>query len=343
MQGQGRLKITWKFVTAAVIYVAYAVYLFEPYFHTFNRWQYLWPVNVCIASIGCYILSRRWVAEFAGSFFAGAIYGFGPYMLGLAHFHPFTGTLVAAVPWFFFPAAFGLQGKWQRLNVIFTAIPFIMIILFFQATTAIHLFVASTQAKLRLRELYSLIAPLVAAKHGTVLIGFYHVPIAALVMGTAMLIKARRYSIMMIILVGIALVFCDSLNSRLAISPIFWLAIPTLCFSIIIGAGFQGLATSGFADRKWILANAIVLGSLTIVTLLLATKYFQIFLSLGDGYAKLFIEAAKMYLLGAIVLAICFFMTLAKARLHPIREIIISITLALDIFISAQYIIDKLF
>jgi hypothetical protein len=191
--------------------------------------------------------------------------------------------------------------------------------------------------------LYSLFAPLVAAKHGTVLIGFYHVPVAALVMGTAMLIKARRYSIMGIILTGIVLVFCNSLNSRLSISPIFWLAIPTLCFSVILGAGFQGLASSGFADRKWILANAIVLGSLTIVTLLLATKYFQVFLSLGDGYARLFTEAAKMYLLGAIVLAICFFMTLAKARLHSLREIIISITLALDIFISAQYIIDKLF
>ena len=162
-------------------------------------------------------------------------------------------------------------------------------------------------------------------------------------MGTAMLISARRYGIMAIIISSIILVFCDSINSSLEISPLIWLSISTLCFSIIIGAGFQGLASTGFADRKWILANSIILGVLAIVTLLLATHYFQVFLSLADGYAKLFTEEAQMYILGAVVLAICFFMTCGKLKMHILREIIISIAFALDIFIGAEFIIDKFF
>ncbi|MBN1974939.1 MAG: hypothetical protein JW787_14960 [Sedimentisphaerales bacterium] len=343
MQGHGSLKFTWRFIAAAIIYIAFALYLFGPLLHSFGRWHYLWPINVFIASIGCYILSRRWVAGFAGSCFAGAIYGFGPYMLGLAHFHPVTGALAAAVPWLFYPAAFGLKNRQKWLSVLFAAIPFFVIILFFQATTVIKLFPASTQAKLNMNELYSLFAPLVAAKHGTTLIGFYHIPLAALVMGSAMLIAARRYGIMVIIVSSIILVFCNPINSSFQISPVVWLSISIFCFSVIIGAGFQGLASTGFADRKWILANSIILGVFAIITLLLAAKYFQIFLSLGDGYARLFAETAKIYLLGAVVLAICFFMSCGKLQMHRIREIIISLAMALDIFISAVFIIHRVF
>ncbi len=346
MQGQGRLNISWKFIAAVIIYITFAVYLFEPNLRGLSRWKYLWIANVCVASTGCYILSRRWVAEFAGSFFAGAIYGFGPYMLSLPNFHPTAGFLVASIPWLFCPAAYCFKGRRRWLSILFSTLPFIAIILFFQATTVLRLFVASTQSKLNLNELYSLFAPIVAAKRATIgtnLTGFYHVPLAGLIMGSAMLVSARRYGIMAIIFSSIILVFFDSINSRLEISPVIWLSITTLCFSIITGAGFQGLASAGFADRKWILASAITLGVLAIVTLLLAAKCFQVFLSLGDGYARLFVEAAKMYLLGAIVLAICFFMTCGKLRMHPLRETLISIAFALDIFIGAEFIIGKFF
>ena len=306
MLRQGRLKITWKFIVSSIIYIVFAVYLIYPYLRHFSKWEYLWPLNFCIASIGCYILSRRWIEGFVCSFFAGMIYGFGPYILGLAKFHSTTGLLVASVPWLFFPAVFALKDKWKLFRIPLAIIPFIGIILFFQITKTLSLFPASTQAKIHFNELYSLIAPLVAAKRGVILIGFYHVPIAALVMGIAMLISARRYSIITLIFSSVILVFIDSLNYYLAISPVIWLSIAMLCFSIIIGAGIQGLLSIGFGDRKWILVNSIILAGLAIITLLLATKYFQVFLSLGDGYARLFVEEAKIYLLGAIVLAIFF-------------------------------------
>jgi hypothetical protein len=344
MPGQGRLKFTWKHFAAVIIYIGFSIYLFLPYLESFSRWEYLWPFNICIASIGCFVVSRRWIAGFAGSCFAGVIYGFGPYMFGLTKFHPIAGSLAAFIPWLFCPAVFGyFAGKKKWLKILYSIIPYLAIVIFFQAAGAVKIYPASIQAKLKPDELYSLLAPLVAAKHGTTLIGFYHIPLAALIMGTSMLIAARRYGIMAIIISSIILAFCNPINSSLEICPVIWLSISFLCLSVIIGAGLQGLASSCFSDRKWILANSITLGVFAIITLLLSVKYFQFFLSLADGYARLFAETAKLYLLGAIVLLICFFMTWGKMKMHLLREIIISTAMVIDIFISASFVIDRLF
>src|SRR4030042_501778 len=99
-----------KFAAATIIYTGFAIYLYQPPFGHFDRLDYLLPVNFCLAASGCYVLSRRWVAGFAGSFFAGALYGFGPFTLGLARFHPTAGLLAAAIPWLFWPAVFGPGG-----------------------------------------------------------------------------------------------------------------------------------------------------------------------------------------------------------------------------------------
>ena len=87
-----------KFTAAAVIYAGLAFYLYQLYFRHFNKLQYLVVVNACFAAMGSFVLSRRWVASFWGSFFAGAIYGFGPFLLGLAKFHPTAGLLAAGIP-----------------------------------------------------------------------------------------------------------------------------------------------------------------------------------------------------------------------------------------------------
>ena len=105
----------------------------------------------------------------------------------------------------------------------------------------------------------------------------------------------------------------------------------------------QGFASAGFNDRVWILVTTAVMVILALLTLLLATKYFQTFLGLGSGYARLFIEAGKMYVLGAIVTAIIFFMIRAKLRMQFLRRLILSAAIAVDLFIGARYIIDKVF
>ena len=331
-----------RFFAAAIFYAVFAGHLFWPYFRNFDRWQYLLVVNVCLASLGCYVLSRRWVAGFAESFFAGAIYGFGPFLLGLVKFHPSAGFLAAAIPWLFCPAAFGFKEKWRWLRIPLVVLPFLAIVVFFQASTHYRLFAVSTQARLHPADLTGLFAPLITSKQNLTLIGFYHIPIAALVIGFCMMLAARRYSVIIIIVLGVVLSFCDALNSYVEVSPVMWLTVPVLCCSVLIAEGMQGLASAGFADRVWILITAAVMAALAIVTLLLATKYFQTFLGLGSGYAKLFTEAGKMYVLGAIVAAIIFFMIRAKLRMRLLRRLVLCAAMAVDIFIGARYIVDKI-
>ena len=282
------------------------------------------------------------MAGFAESFFAGAIYGFGPFLLGLAKYHPSAGLLAAAIPWLFCPGAFGFKEQWRLLRIMLGILPLLAIIVFFQATTNYRLFAVSTQAKLHPADLTGLFAPLITAKQHLNLIGFYHIPIAALVIGCCMMLAARRYSVVILIVLGVVLSFCDALNSYIEVSPIMWLTVPVLCCSVLIGEGMQGLASAGFTDRVWILITAVVMAALAILTLMLATKYFQTFLGLGSGYARLFTEAGKMYVLGAIVAAIVFFMIRAKLRMQLLRRLVLCVAMAVDIIIGARYIVDKI-
>jgi len=336
------LQSTTRLVTAAAIYVAFAAYLYQPYWGNLQRWEYLFPVNAFLAAAGCYVLSRRWVSSFAGSFFAGAVYGFGPFTLGLAKFHPTAGFLAAAIPWLFCPVTFSPKTKCRWLSIPLSLLPFLAIVLFFQVSMHCRLFVVPAQAKLHLSDLLGLLAPLVGAMRGLTLVGFYHIPLAPLIMGFSMLLAARRIGVMTILTVPVVLSFC---NPLLNVSPIIWLTIAVLCCSVLIGAGTQGLISAGFADRKWALSIAGICGALAIATLLLATKYFQTFLALGAGYARVFTDTGKMYALGAITILVVFFLVRAKLpaeRRIPIRPVLLCIAMATDIFLGARFIVDRM-
>ena len=330
-----------RFAAAAFLYAGFAAYLYQPYFKGFKalRPQDLFVVNVCLASLGCFVLSRRWVSSFCGSLFAGVLYGFGPFLLYLAKFHA-AGLLAAAVPWLFCPAAFGPKGKWRALSWALAVLPFLVIPLFFEVSTYSGFFPLSINTRPRVADLAGIVAPLVVAKRSIILVGFYHIPIASLTMGFTMLLKARRFGIVIIFAIGTALAFYDSFFN---VSPIVWLAVPVLCCSIIIGAGMQGLACAGWADRGWILLPAAAMAALAIVTLLLATKYFQVFLGLGAKYARLLVEAAKIYILGAVAVTIIFFLARAKLRLRWLRWIILCSATGLDLFWGARFIVDRIF
>lgn len=355
-----------RFAAAAVIYAVFAAYLYHPYFRGFGSlgFQDLFVANVCLASLGCYVLSRRWVAGFAESFFAGAVYGFGPFMLGLIKFHETGGFLVAAIPWLFCPAVYGPQGKYKPLRILLSLLPFLVIMLFFQVSTRFGLDPVPIRLKLQASDLAGLLAPLVAAKRHKMLIGFYHVPIAALVMGFCMFtaplksllkgsilqrgkflkgLAVRRFGIVIIFAVATILSFCDSFCQ---VSPIIWPAISTLCCSVLIGVGMQGLISAGPADRRPVLFAAILMGILAIITLLFATKYFQVVAGLGAGYpdARLsgLTETAKMYILGGSVAAMLFLIARAKLRIHPVRQVLLYATIALDIFLGARFVVDTI-
>lgn len=328
------------FAAVAIVYIGFAVYLYQPHFDIFKKLQYLILVNVCLASLGCFALSRRWVPSFLGSLFAGAIYGFGPFTLGLAGYHPTAGFLAATMPWLFLPAAFGPKGKWQWLRVPLAVLPFLAILLFFSASSHYRLFAVPMQTRLHLADLTGLVAPFVTAQQNISLVGFYHVPVAALVMGFAIAFAARRFSILIIFILGIALA---SYRPLLGVSPIIWLSISILCCSIIFGAGLQGLCSAGLADRRWILLSMAFMAGLAIVTLSQATKYFQVFAGFGDEYANLFLADAKMYIAGAVALLAIFFIARAKLRLPWLRWTLLGSAIAVDIFFGARFVVDMIF
>jgi hypothetical protein len=329
-----------RFAAAAILYTGFAAYLYQPYFKRLHGLQYLFVVNICLGSLGCFVLSRRWVASFFGSFFAGAVYGFGPFSLGLACYHPAAGLLTASIPWLFLPAAFGPKARWRWLRLPLCALPFLAIVFFFQVATYFRLFIIPVQVKLGLADLAGLLAPLVTAERNMTLIGFYHVPIAALIMGFSMLLAARRFAVLVILCVGASLAFCPAF---LDVSPIAWLALAVLCCSVIIGEGMHGLILASHADRKWLLVTAVITGVCSIVTLLLATKYFGMFGGLGTKYAKLLVAAATMYILSTVAVTILYFMSRTRLRMNWLRMVILCSAIALDVFLGARFIVDKVF
>jgi hypothetical protein len=315
---------------AGAIYAGFSLYLYQPYFGNFGRWQYLFVLNAFVASLGCFLLSRRWVSGFPGSFFAGAVYGFGPFVLGLSKFHPTAGFLAAIIPWLFCPAAFVGRTRWRWVGLSLLVLPFL---------AHFRLFAMPVQISLHPEDVGGLLAPLVAVTRQLTPLGFYHVPIAALIMGFSMLLAARRFGILAIIAIGTALAFCKSF---LGVSPIIWLTLPTMCGAVIIGAGTQALLSAGPTDKKWVLGGAAALAALSVVMLLLATKCFRIFAGLADRVAELFVSTAYMYILGTIALTIIFMIARARVRLQWLRQVLLGSAMAVDVFFGAQFIVDTI-
>jgi hypothetical protein len=319
---------------AAGIYAGLALFLYQPHFKKFDSLQYVVVISTYTAALGCFVLSRRWVGSFTGSFFAGAVYGFGPFSLWLSGYHPTVSLLVAAIPWLLCPAAWCSKKKWW-IGIPLSALPFMAILLAFQIAAHYRLFPIPIHTRLRAADLAGLFAPLVSLERSMPLVGFYHVSMAALMIGLSMLLKAHRFGILLILAAGVILAFFGPFFN---ISPILWLTIPFLCCSVVIGAGLQGLALAGFADRKWLLIITGIIATLAITALLLATKYHNVFAGFGTKYANLLTQTAKMYLLGAIATGIIFFMARAKLRLATLRWLILSLAMAADILYCASFI-----
>ncbi len=335
--------VQWRlplFSAAAFLYLAFAVYLYSRHFRKLRDLDNSLVIALTLASLGCYVLSRRWVASFLASLLAGAVYGFGPYVLGLTRFHPTASLLAAAIPWLFCPSAFAFKKRLTRLRYPCTLLPFAAIIAFFLLCSHFRLFAVPKDACLHSRDLVGLLAPLVTAKLGgkTMLLGFYHVPVAMAVLGVILSMAAQRYALLTIPTAAIILGLSGPV---LGVSPVMWFSIPTVFFSVAFGLGLQGVLLAGHRDRKWIMFVVVFAAFLSIAALLMATKYFQAWCCLATGYAKLFLEAGKIYLLAAVTMAIIFLITRLQYRAKPFRWLLLATVTTLDIFLGASYIIDK--
>ncbi len=332
------MKKNIKPVAALIIYAAFAIFLCQPHFKHFKLIQYLLPVNLCVAGLGCYVLSRRWVSSFPGSVFAGLLYGFGVFVLSLSKYHPAVGSLAALIGWLFCPAAYAPNDKkWKWLAVPLCVLPFAAIILFFQAAAYFKLFAISIHTRLDIKDLAGAVLPLFMAKKISSMVGFYHVPLAGLIFAIPMLIKARRFGVVLIIAAGAAMAFCSSFWN---VSPILWWAIPALCCSIIIAAGLQALACAGPADKIWVLATGVILAGLAMMAALIEIQCKKTVSAVMLDYANIAMHTAKMYLVGAISCGMIFGLTILKLRMAWLRWMILIIGLGFDIFYGAVFIVD---
>jgi hypothetical protein len=322
---------------AAVLYIVFCAYLFQPHYEKFDKIDYLIPFNCFLGAFGCYLLSKRWVSGFGGRFFGGVIYGFGPFMFFLARYHPTAGSIAATVPWLFLPAVFGPKAKLQWLRVPLAILPFVIIAGLFRLAGQFGLYPLPMQIKIVFGDLLSVLAPAALINRVDVPIGFYHAAIGALIIGFAMLVAARRYSVMVIFALGIVLLLFDSISGA---ARIIWLTVPLLCCSVLIGEGIEGIIHCGYSDRRWILASAFVLLLCGITVLLFGTKATDIFAGFGGKYADLFMQAAQMYMVGAIATGVIFFLAKGKSRLVWLRAAIVFSAIGIDVFLGAGHIVD---
>jgi hypothetical protein len=329
-------------IAAILIYGILACYFYPQQLNFAHKLQLLLPFNSIVAAFGCYILSRRWISGFVESVLAGALFGFGPYFFGMARFHPAAALPAALMPWCFLPAAYAAKFNKKWLSIPAGLLPFLTMIVFFSLTAKLRLFVAPLKITFSKYDLVGFFVPLLAAYKGFNLSGIYHVPLAGLIFGLFMLVKARRLCILLIIAVALTLAFYQPINTYLQVCPLLWLSIPMLCGSIISGVGLQGIIFSSTTDRKWILYSVIITCSAAIASLLLATKLFQIFLSLGDRYAILVCKDAMYYIIGSAAVSIIYLINVTGVRLHWVRLVIITGAVGLDFLFTAGYIIGTI-
>jgi hypothetical protein len=143
-----------------------------------------------------------------------------------------------------------------------------------------------------------------------------------------MFLRIHRIGAIVVFILGIGLAVSVSIYD---ISPVIWASLPVLCLSVIAGVGLGGLAVASNADGFWLTACSFMMAGLTLLCSIMSLHYPRL------------VFASAWYLLAAIL---CFTILLFAATgktYHKLRLCLFALALACDIFLSAGYIIDKLF
>jgi hypothetical protein len=319
-----------RLVVPLAVYGVVAFYVYEPYSRHEGLSRYIVPVASVAASLGCFVLSRRWIAALPGSLVAGLIYGYGPFFLSFIFYHPLIVLFLAAIPWLFCPAAFWPLGNNRFVRtfatILLSLVPFLCVFFFFALCNRAGFFPVPKQAKLHLADMAALATPL-ALRPDRFSLSFYHVPVAGLVAGAVMFAAARRFRVGIIAAAGLVLAFCKPVWG---VSPVVWAAMTVLCGSVVIGAGLQALSWATEKDQQWVLICGLVLAILALGTALV-----------GQIAARVYLSAARMYGLGALAVFIIFFMARARTRACWIRWLILALAAGVDIVATARAIVDR--
>ena len=325
-----------KISTAAACYIALSIYLYLPYLNHFKKLEYLILINSAVGALGCFVLSRRWLDAFAAQFVAGAVYGFSPFALGFAAYHPLAGLPMAAVPWLFCPAVYyhaGMKNTLREKTIacILATIPFAFTVLFFLLCAkpgSVHLFPMPVQLKLNPAGIGGLTTPL-ALKPQNFIFGFYHVPLAAGFLGLLIYFKSGRFKILLILAPAMLLSMIDPVFE---VPPVVWALTIMVFGAIVIGLGMEGLALAGRKDSKWILVCILMTCAVTVFTLI---RSFEL------GF--IYLQTTRIHALAIVLIGIIYLLTGLNFRTNLLRWSLLCAGIGADVLLGARYLIDVLF
>jgi hypothetical protein len=321
------------FILALVIYAAFAVYLYINHLNNFYPYRRLLIPAAMLAASGTYILSTRWLSSPIASFFAGLLYAFGPFTLGFALYHPAAQMLVAILPFLLIPAAL-----WPHkpslasafITTVFAVMPFVAIIAFFTAAAHYGFFPVPLYQKLHFVPYVGLLTPLVLKPMNFPFPSFYHFAVAPFIFGLFLFIRLHRFGAILFCAAGFVLAFYASISQT---SPIIWAALPMLCFSIVAGLGLQGLVIATDADSVSLANCSVLMAVFAAASALVGFKLNNSLLFLASFW----------YIFAALAVYLILRLATSDRRARFFRWTILGIPLAVDIFISARAVIDKLF
>jgi hypothetical protein len=324
------------FIAAVVIYIAFAIYLYLPHLNHFSPYRPLLIPAAVVAAAGTYLLSTRWISSPIASFFAGLLYAFGPFTLGFALYHPAASLLVAVLPFALLPAAFWPHKPFRLAPLVTAALatlPFITIFAFFTIAAQYGFFPIPHNQKLCLTPYVGLLTPLILKPLHFPYPGFYHIAIAPLIFGMFLFFRIHRIGAIAFCVVGIALACYAAIGET---TPIVWALLPTLCFSIVAALGLEGLVIASAADRDSLANCAVCMAAVAAASAIVA-------FNAATGMDTLFFRAAAWYTAAAFAVYLILLLATKERRARIFRWSLLSLLLAVDIFLAARTIIDKLF
>jgi hypothetical protein len=321
---------------AGILFLALSFFLFWPLPTRSTPWALLVPANSFLGALGCFVISRRWLASFWASAIAGLVYGFGPFLLSFRMYHPLAGFGIAVIPWLFCPAA--LWHRYAKPSVsIFLGrlpmllLPFLLIVLFYwlpaQPWVGPCSLMPSTQ-QLRFEDLCSLLE-FPPKSNSQILIGLYANAVVLALMGLFVYSFLLRVLVLLPLLLAFILAFSQPI---LGVPPIVWMAIPMLFVSVLAGLGAQAMAVAGPADRKWILVCSLSAALFTAIGLVFI-------FSRPDG--KAFRLPTLMYGITLLSTGILYLLCTRQIRLPLLRWLVIGTAFGANLFFSSRLILTS--
>jgi hypothetical protein len=183
----------------------------------------------------------------------------------------------------------------------------------------------------------SWLAPCLAANRGTILTGVYHVPNAALIVGLAMLVKARRWPVIIVMVAALAMATWPPFALGY---PAVWLCLASMWVAVMVGLGVDGLIWAGWPDRRWITIDLMLNAGLAVAGLVTA---YALTKQAPASQIEDLLYVFRMYGIGMAWLGLVLSVILTRERLIGLRQVLAVVAIGLDIVLSARAIVDTLF